>query len=119
MIQILIFDSTLVPGDIELVNVGLRTQTPELEVHLRGVLAGADHGEGVIHLAAQLQVGPAVPGNIQHAAVQRERGGETHCCYANTRVNYIPCVVVSPLTVRPSITKSIFHLNVEEPYNLQ
>ena len=48
----------LVPGNVEPVNVGLRTETPQLEIHLLGMLARAGqhpgHGAGVLQPATQL-----------------------------------------------------------------
>ena len=46
------------PGNVEPVNVGLRTETPQLEIHLLGMLARAGqhpgHGAGVLQPATQL-----------------------------------------------------------------
>ena len=104
MIQILIFDSTLVPGDIELVNVGVWTQAPELEIHLARVLAAAGDGGGGAYLAGE--VDPASPGGAQQCAVVKGVRLQTLGHHSQTWVLHLAaCVVVYPSSSLLNVTR--------------
>ena len=95
----------LVPGNIELVDIGVRTQTPELEVHLPGVLTRAgDH----MRLVDLTHVGgPAVPVGDKQGAVLGAVLIPQLSRHSNLGINLHTGVVILPLSLSFYITKII------------
>ena len=91
----------LVPGNIELVDIGVQTQTPELEVHLPGVLTRAGDDMGSVDLT--LPGCPAI--EIIHKYPTILAGvlsDAKHCTQAG--VHSIASVEVFPISFQSNIT---------------
>ena len=82
----------VVPGHKELVQVGVWTQPPQLEVHLAGVLAGAGDRLDLVRHADV--VSPGRPLGQQHRAVL----GGAALQLAVLQVHLGTCLVVCPYT---------------------
>ena len=106
-------DSTrplLVPGNIEPVNAGVRTQAPELEVHLPGVLAGA--GDRLRRWNFAIPVPPPIPHWHQDSTVScgvNKISLVIHVCIAYAGINFLAVEDVGKLS---------FHLKITEIMNL-
>ena len=94
----------LVPGNIEPVDIGVRTQTPELEVHLPGVLTRAGDDMGSVDLT--LPGCPAIEIIHKYPTILAGVLSDTkHSTQAG--VHSIASVEVFPISFHSNITKNI------------
>ena len=88
-----------VPGHKELVQVGVRTQPPQLEVHLARVLAGA----GDRDVSAAHEVSPSPPPRVHEATVLP--GATIQHINSIVQINLLSSVIVPPFPFLIFITE--------------